>query len=223
MKVLLRILVGLVVLILALLAAGFLLPAQFKVERTATIAAPPAVVYAQIAAPKAWKDWAVWNQRDPAMQLTYSGPDSGVGAKWAWLSKTEGNGEMEFTRAVPDSEVVYSLYFKDFDMRSTGTLTLAPAGSGTTVRWTNEGSLGMNPINRWFGLFMDKMVGPDFEAGLKGLDALSQRRAKEAAAAAAAAAVDTAAAPSADETAGAAADEETADEETADEAATDGN
>lgn len=185
MKVLLRILVGLIVLILALLAAGFLLPAQFKVERTATIAAPPAIVYAQIAAPKAWKDWAVWNQRDPAMQLTYSGPDSGVGAKWAWLSKTEGNGEMEFTRAAPDSEVVYSLYFKDFDMRSTGTLTLTPAGSGTTVRWTNEGNLGMNPINRWFGLFMDKLVGPDFEAGLKGLDALSQRRAKEAAAAAA--------------------------------------
>lgn len=183
MKVLLRILVGLVVLVLALLAAGFLLPANFKVERSATIAAPPSIVYAQIAAPKAWNSWAVWNQRDPAMQITYSGPESGTGAKWAWVSKTEGNGEMEFTKTTPDSEVVYSLYFPDFDMRSTGTLTLTPEGAGTKVRWTNEGTLGNNPINRWFGLFMDKMVGPDFEAGLRGLDTLSQSRAREAAAA----------------------------------------
>jgi hypothetical protein len=30
------------------------------------------------------------------------------------------------------------------------------------VTWTNDGDLGASPIGRWFGLFMDRMMGPDF-------------------------------------------------------------
>jgi len=37
-----------------------------------------------------------------------------------------------------------------------------------------EGDLGRSPLNRWFGLFMDKLVGPDFEAGLANLKRLSE-------------------------------------------------
>ena len=51
----------------------------------------------------------------------------------------------------------------------------APDGSGTRVTWTNEGDMGANPVNRYFGLMMDSMVGPDFEAGLKNLKALAER------------------------------------------------
>jgi hypothetical protein len=40
--------------------------------------------------------------------------------------------------------------------------------------WTNEGEMGGNPINRWFGLMMDRMVGPDFEAGLANLKKLAE-------------------------------------------------
>ena len=60
------------------------------------------------------------------------------------------------------------------------TWACAPAGScvwsrpaaGTRVTWTNEGDMGANPVNRYFGLFMDRLVGPDFEGGLKNLKAL---------------------------------------------------
>jgi len=37
-----------------------------------------------------------------------------------------------------------------------------------------EGDLGHSPVNRWFGLFMDKLVGPDFDAGLANLKRLSE-------------------------------------------------
>jgi hypothetical protein len=33
----------------------------------------------------------------------------------------------------------------------------------------NEGDLGRNPINRYFGLFMGRMLGGDFEKGLSNL------------------------------------------------------
>ena len=42
------------------------------------------------------------------------------------------------------------------------------------ITWVMNGNAGMNPVFRWFGLFMDKMVGPDFDAGLKNLKKLAE-------------------------------------------------
>ena len=169
MKWLLRIAGALVVLVLVFLGVGFALPSQFKVERSVEINAPAARVYALVAAPREWQRWSAWNQRDPAMQIEYTGPAAGVGARWAWTSATEGNGEMEFTAAVPDQRVDYALRFPEFGMESKGVLRIEPAGSGVRLYWSNEGDMGGNPVNRWFGVFMDSLVGPDFEAGLANL------------------------------------------------------
>ena len=34
--------------------------------------------------------------------------------------------------------------------------------------------LGGNPVNRYFGLIMDKMIGPDFEEGLAKLKEIAE-------------------------------------------------
>jgi uncharacterized protein YndB with AHSA1/START domain len=175
MKWLKRVVVAVVGLVALLLVIGLLLPSGFKVQRSMQIAAPPAKVYPLIADPRQWKNWSVWNQRDPAMQMQYSGADSGAGAKWSWQSKTEGNGAMEFTAAVPNERIVYALSFPDMGMTSRGELQLVPEDTGTRVTWTNEGDMGGNPINRYFGVMMDSLVGPDFEAGLNNLKAAAER------------------------------------------------
>ena len=175
MKWLKRIAFAVVAVFALLLVIGLLLPSGFRVQRTTVIAAPPAKVYPLIADPRNWKQWAVWNRRDPEMQMQYSGAESGTGAKWSWQSKTEGNGAMEFTAAVPNERIEYALSFPDFGMSSHGELGLAPDGSGTRVIWTNEGDMGGSPINRYFGLMMDSMVGPDFEAGLANLKTIAER------------------------------------------------
>jgi hypothetical protein len=54
-------------------------------------------------------------------------------------------------------------------------MKLEPAGQGTRVTWTNEGDVGSSPINRYFAQAMDRLVGPDFEAGLKNLKAIAER------------------------------------------------
>lgn len=176
MKWLKRILIGVVAVAALLLVIGLLLPSGFKVQRSVAIAAPPAAVYAYIVDPRQWKAWSVWNQRDPAMVVQYSGAPSGAGAKWSWQSQSEGNGAMEFTAAVPGERVDYALSFPEFGMTSHGVLRLTPHSTGTLVTWTNEGDVGSSPINRYFGLVMDRLVGPDFEAGLKNLKALAERK-----------------------------------------------
>jgi uncharacterized protein YndB with AHSA1/START domain len=175
MKWLKRILLTLVSLVALLVIVGMMLPSGFKVQRSITVAAPAEKIYPLLADPREWKRWAIWNQRDPAMQIQYSGAAQGTGAKWSWQSKTEGNGAMEFTAAVPYKHVDYALSFPDVGMSSRGILLLAPDASGTRVTWTNEGDMGSSPINRYFGLMMDSMVGPDFDAGLRNLKALAER------------------------------------------------
>ncbi len=174
MRWLLRIVVALVLIVVILLGVGFLLPSSYRVERSVEIGAPPAKIYALLADPREWKRWTVWNQRDPAMKMEYAGPPSGTGAKWSWVSKTEGSGAMEFVDAHQDESIGYTLSFPEFDMRSSGAITLAPAAGKVRVTWTNEGKLAANPLNRWFGLMMDRLVGPDFDAGLANLKKLAE-------------------------------------------------
>ena len=167
---------GLVLALAAVLVVGgMVLSPKFTVARSVAINAPVDKVYALVADPRAWKAWSVWNQRDPAMEITYTGPPSGAGAAWAWKSKTEGDGKMTFTAADPGKRVAYDLYFPDFGTTSQGDLSFTAEGNSTQVRWTMNGDMGSNPLFRWIALFADKMVGKDFEGGLAGLKAVAEK------------------------------------------------
>ena len=130
MKVLMWIL-GVVLALIAVLAlGGMALSPKFKVSSSVTINAPADKVYALVADPRRWKKWTVWNQRDPAMDITCYGPPSGSGAGWAWKSKTEGDGRMTFTTAGSGKRLGYELYLPDFGTTSTGDLLLHPFSAG---------------------------------------------------------------------------------------------
>lgn len=175
MKLLKWVLGVLVLLVAVLLVGGWLLSPKFTVTRSMVVNAPPAKVYALVVDPREWKKWTVWNRRDPAMQITYSGPPSGTGAGWAWKSKSEGDGSMSFTAAEPERRLAYDLYFPDFGTTSQGDLHFAPEAGGTRVTWAMNGDMGRNPLFRWFALFADSMVGKDFEAGLANLKAVAEQ------------------------------------------------
>lgn len=168
---------GIVVVLFAigLVFGGMAISPTFKVSRSVLVSAPPEQVYALVADPRGWKQWSVWNQRDPAMKIEYSGPASGVGAGWAWQSKTEGDGKMTFTAAEPGKQVAFDLYFPDFGTTSKGELRFVPEASGTRVTWAMNGDMGNNPLYRWFALGADSMVGADFEAGLANLKAVAEK------------------------------------------------
>lgn len=175
MKVLKTLLIALAALVALLFVGGMFLSPKFSVTRTVQINAAPDRVYALVANPRHWKDWSVWNRRDPSMAIEYTGPEAGTGAAWAWKSKSEGDGKMTFTAAEPGKRVVYDLFFPDFGTTSTGELRFEPKSAGTEVTWVMNGDMGSNPLFRWMALFGDKMVGPDFEGGLANLKALAEK------------------------------------------------
>ncbi len=160
---------------LLIVGVGLFIPSGFAVQRSAEINAAPKKIYDLIVEPKKWQQWSVWAKRDPDMRITYSGPPFGMGAKWAWASKSEGTGSMEFTRVEPDRSVEYLLVFPEYNMRSKGALRLEPAGNATRITWTNTGDVGSNPLKHYLALTMDRIVGPDFEAGLANLKAIAEK------------------------------------------------
>ena len=173
MKLALKILKYLVGLAVLLLAVGFLLPSTYSAARSVKINAPIEKVFPLVANQKEWKRWSVWNQRDPNMVLSYSGPEAAAGSKWVWKSPSEGNGGMEWSAVEANKRIGYILTMEGMTPAN-GDLTFTPEGTSTNVNWDIHGNAGMNPMFRWFGLFMDKMIGPDFDAGLNNLKKLAE-------------------------------------------------
>jgi uncharacterized protein YndB with AHSA1/START domain len=167
-----------IVLVLAavLLLGGLALPSKFTVQRSVRTSAPPEKVYPLVADPRGWKQWSVWNRRDPAMQITYSGPPAGTGAVWEWKSQSEGDGRMTITAADPALRVAFDLYFPDFGTTSQGELRFAVADGSTQIVWVMNGDLGKNPLMHWMSLFMDRMIGKDFDDGLANLKAVAEAK-----------------------------------------------
>lgn len=172
MKLLLRLLGGLAVLLFLLIAVAYLLPRTYRIERSIVINAPAGQVFAQFGDLRAWKNWGAWQERDPAMKLTYAEPSTGVGAWSAWESRTEGNGRMTITGFEPGVRISYRLEFPDMGTASTGAMEIRPSDGGVKVVWSDAGDLGLNPLFRWFGLFLDRLIGRDFELGLAKMKSL---------------------------------------------------
>lgn len=151
------------------LVVGLSLPRKFRVERSIAIAAPPEAIYPVVAKLHEWPTWTAWTQeRFPDMKMEFSGPESGVGAKQSWQGKSSGSGKIEITKAEPAEGIDYAFAFED--KPSVGGIKFSPGSDGSTlVRWHSEGDLGYNPISRYFGLLMDRFMGPDFEQGLSNL------------------------------------------------------
>jgi len=164
----------LVILALALVfgAGAFLLPSTYAVERSTEIAAGPSVIAPYLTDLKTWQEWTAWNKQEiPELEYSFGDTTTGVGASMSWTEES-GEGSLEITEVTPSGGIVYTLEFDQGKFVSQGRIDLEKLGEGQTrVVWTDAGELGNNPLYRWFGLALDKMMGPDFQKGLDQLKA----------------------------------------------------
>lgn len=178
LKTILLSLLGLVVLgIAVVLILAARKPDTFQVTRSVTINAPPERVYPLIADFKAWGAWSPWEKKDPAMKRTYGGPETGVGATYAWAGdKNVGEGSMRITEAQAPSKLGLKLDFlKPFEAHNDVVFALTPQGSATNVTWTMTGPTPFAAKIMHVFMDMDRMVGGDFESGLAAMKAAAER------------------------------------------------
>ncbi len=159
---------GIAALLLILVIAVAMQPSAFRIERSATMAAPPAAPFALVNDFREWRAWSPWENVDPNLQRTYEGPTAGTGASYSWKGNGKaGQGRMTITESRPSELIQLRLEFlKPFKATNNVEFAFQSEGSGTRVVWSMTGTKGF--LFKAFGLLMsmDKMVGPDFERGL---------------------------------------------------------
>ena len=172
------------VLILVVVALGGFLafvatrPDSFRIERTARIAATPEQLHALINDFHQFNRWNPWRRKDPATVDLYGPTTTGPGARYGWESKELGVGSMEIVESTPGRRVLLKLDFlKPFEAHNLAEFTLqAEADGQTTVRWAMYGPSNFMSKLMNVVIGMEKMVGPDFEAGLAHMKQLAEQR-----------------------------------------------
>jgi hypothetical protein len=171
------ILIVLAVALAGLLGFAAMKPDEFRVARTARVAASPEAVHALIEDFRRWPLWSPYEKRDPTMKRTLGGAAKGKGATYAWDGNGEvGAGSMEI---LDDSlaKIVIKLDFsRPFEGHNIAEFAIRPVGSEVDVTWAMSGPAPF--ITKLMGVFfsMDKMIGGDFEMGLASLKAEAEKK-----------------------------------------------
>jgi hypothetical protein len=159
---------------LGLIALGtMLLPRRVNVVRKTRIKASPREILALAASNQGYQSFNPYKNSDDALKIETFGPSSGVGSGFHFEGK-DGKGS-QTVAAVATDRVDYAI-----DLGPMGkpqqSIKATPCEEGSEVVWTMQADLGMNPIARIFGLFMDRMVGKVFETGFANLALATQSR-----------------------------------------------
>jgi hypothetical protein len=153
-------------------------PSDFRISRSAVIAAPPQDVFAQVNNFHNWEAWSPWAKLDPQAKAIYEGPSAGEGAIFKWSGNNEvGEGSNTIMESRPDELITIKLEFlKPFQATNTAEFTFKPEGNATVVTWSMYGK--NNFVGKAMGLIMncDKMLGGQFEQGLAQLKSVVENQ-----------------------------------------------
>ena len=118
-----------------------------------------------------FKDWNPLVLRDPRVQMTLSGPDSGVGARLDYVSKEEGlgKGAWEITESVPREKVSYKIENEERGSNKRTSFAFKPTGRNNRnveITQVYDVDYGWNLLGRYAGMYVSRHVGDDMKMGL---------------------------------------------------------
>lgn len=173
-------LTGVIYMIIAALVVVVVIAARqpdcFQIQRKTLIHAAPDRIFALINDLEQWRQWSPWEQKDPDMKRTLSAVTAGKDAFYEWSGDRKvGQGRMEITESIPPERLTIKLEFiKPFPAHNLVEFLLVPRGEWTEVIWDMHGPMPFMSKLMCLFVSMDRMVGPDFEAGLNNLKARTE-------------------------------------------------
>jgi uncharacterized protein YndB with AHSA1/START domain len=173
-------LIALAAIIAIFLIVVALQPSEFHVERTATITAPPAMVFDNVNDFHKWDAWSPWAKLDPNAKITFEGPQSGTGTIMTWAGNNQvGEGKMTLTESRPNELVKINVdIVKPMEGSSTSEFGFKPEGDQTAVTWTMSGH--QNFIAKAMCLVMNgkKMMSDIMDKGLANMKSVAEGASK---------------------------------------------
>lgn len=172
------IVIGSFIALLLIIAA--ILPSTSHVERSIEIKAPVDMVFDQVVDLKKNVNWSPWSEYDPEMKIEWGDVTKGQNASYSWSGNSDvGSGTLTIIESTDNEFIKNDVDFGDMG-KGTGTWkfeTVSMEGEATVatkVTWRMDSDLDW-PVGRFFGLFMDGLIGADFEKGLQNLKEVAEK------------------------------------------------
>ena len=162
--------------IVGILAFAATRPDDFRVQRSASIKAPPEKIFPFINDFKQWGVWSPYEKIDPEMKRTYGAKTAGQGATYAWDgNKNVGSGSMTIVDSSTQKLIIKLDFLRPFEAHNIAEFTLVPAGDSTNVTWSMHGPVPYFAKIIHLFMNMDRMVGGQFAEGLASLKAAAEK------------------------------------------------
>ena len=167
---LIEILIALAIVAVLLVVVGVALPSERHLSESVETNRKMTNVYDVLSSMRRFDDWNAAALRS-IRESEVSGPVSGEGATWSYVSADDrvGAGKWEIVEAVPGERIVYAVDNVDRGSDKRMTITLEPTGrNNRNVKITQSYSVdyGWNILGRYEGLYVSRNVGDSMKISL---------------------------------------------------------
>ena len=154
--------------ITSILVFAFFLPDKKVLSNIIIINSYPRPIYGLVNSLKSWEKWSPFSEMDPAMVSEYSGPESGVGSRQAWISNKNGNGSMTILESIFEKKVILDLDL-NYGGKDSTLFILERVPEGTKVTWETRITKAGYPMGRLMWVIAGGMMNKTFNKGLENL------------------------------------------------------
>lgn len=171
---LIELLISLAIVAALFLIIGVLLPSSRHIENSVETNRRMTIVYDTLNSLRRWPDWNPVAAKDPAMKITLSGPDEGVGARLDYYSDVRGvgQGSWEIVDNEHNKRIAYAVTSDDRGENKRTEFFLRPTGRNNRnveITQTYDVDYGWNLLGRYAGMYVRSSVGEDMKLGLSRL------------------------------------------------------
>ena len=171
---LIEILISLAIVLGLFVVVGLMLPSKRHLVEKVETNRKLTIAFDSLNSLRRFDDWNPLVLRDPRMQLSYSGPESGVGARMDYVSKEDslGKGSWEISESVPRKKITYKIENVQRGSNKRVSFTFEPTGRNNRnveITQTYDVDYGWNLLGRYSGMYVARYVGDDMKMGLSRL------------------------------------------------------
>ena len=166
-----EILISLAIVAALYLIVALVLPSERHLSEKIETNRKMTIVFDSLNSLRRFKAWNPLILRDPAVKLSHSGPESGVGARLDYVSQNEqiGKGSWEITESIPREKVSYKIDNIERGSDKRTSFIFKPTGRNNRnveITQTFDVNYGWDLIGRYAGLYVARHIGDDMTLGL---------------------------------------------------------
>ena len=157
---------------------GLLIPSSVKISRGVIINADSATLFRALSDVKQWNQWLPWITTDSGAIVQLSPVTNQPGSFFRWKGVRYKSAGTISIKEIKNDEILLLHELQGmnkadggFRIRSTGA-----KGEVTEVLWYMEYKLKWYPWERFYGIFVDHIIGPAFEKGLEQLKNFAEQQ-----------------------------------------------